>query len=158
MKKSLLSFFMLILCIGILPTITFAQDAPGTSGGSIGIDGGTITSYTSYVTSPPPNFVLNLKRNNGNGVCEGSAQARLSIKGGFTGWMQLVDIAYLSDGKIIPNVVIGNGIGEWNGVTQSAYMSFCLNSNIPPKNKLIFHFYWSLPGDNNIYQFWIPES
>lgn len=161
MKKSLLGFFMLILCISFLPSGTFAQVVTGgeSSGGTdIGIDGGINIPASSYQTALPPSFVLTLKRNNGNGVCAGSAQARLGFKGVFTGWMQLVDIAYLSDKSPLSNAVIGSGNGVWQGVAASAYMSFCLDYNIPPKNKLIFHFIWGYGSNGPTYQFWIPES
>ena len=159
MKKRLLISFMLLLSIGLFPGKIFAQAVTGGSAdGAVGaIDAGINIPASSYQTATPPSFVLTLKRNNGNGVCEGSAEARLNFNGAFSGWMQLVDIARLDTKTELSNSIIGSGNGTWKGSAASKYLSFCLNYNIPPKNKLIFHFIWGYPGSATTYQFWIPE-
>ena len=148
MKKSLLSFLMVMLCIAFLPKGTSAQDVGG--GSADGLlpppDGGVATAAPGF---EPPSFVLNVKRNNGNGHCLGSAVAVLNFKGGFSGHMQLVSVASQKDAKILPALTVSDGWGYWNKAT----MEFCLNYNIAPKNKLVFHFYW-LEGNKD---YWIPE-
>jgi hypothetical protein len=145
MKKCLLSFLMLMLSIAFLPKESFAQELPG--GASDGyVDQGTGTPAVNFPSAPPPNFVLTLKRNNGNGHCLGSATATINFKGAAPAWMQLIDIATLADRKPLTGVIV-NSDGRWN---KSA-LEYCLAYNIAPKNKLIFHFRWA-GGD-----FWIPE-
>jgi hypothetical protein len=139
MKKSLLGFFTLV-CIGLLPAATFAQDAPGTSGGDAGtgIDGGTTVidgGLTSFTPTPPPS-VKSLKRNNGNATAfEGTAEARLQVSGGTSADIQLLAVTSL-DGSVQYDVVkfAGNGIFEKN------YISYSLSKNINPAKKLMFYF------------------
>lgn len=135
MKKNVLSFIMLVLCIGILPSKTFAQDAPGTAGGQEGI----------------PSFVSFCKRNNGNGTSAGWAEVRLDFSDkNLSANFQLIDIAHLTTGESLStdeNVEMGGGWADM----QKGYTSFALNFNIPARVKLKFHFKWS-GGD-----FWIAE-
>lgn len=137
MKKNLLNFVIVILCVGALPTFTLAQDAPGTGAG---------TQASDYLSAPPPSFVSGLKRNNGNGHCEGSGLTTLGIKGTPPRSMQLVDIANKSTKAYLDNFIL-----DGNGVLTSKGFTFCLAYNIPPVNKLIFHF--TYPGG----EFWIED-
>jgi len=133
MKKNVLSFFMLILCIGILPSKTFAQEAVGSSSGLEGT------------------FVSSCKRNNGNGTSAGFAEVRLNFSDkNLSESFQLIEIAHLTTGELLStdeSVVMGGGWGDM----QKGYTSFALNFNIPARVKLKFHFRWN-GGD-----FWIAE-
>ncbi|MDQ6756134.1 MAG: hypothetical protein M3004_04280 [Bacteroidota bacterium] len=148
MKKKLLLFSMLILSFGIFTTKTFAQEVTGGSADGLMPDAGG----TMYVPTPdfqPPSFVLTVKRNNGNGHCQGSGTATLNFKGTFNGNMTLMEIAYQSTGKELMNAII-DGTG-YNKTSNS--VTYCLSYNIPPKNKLIFKFWWA-EGQK---WYWIPE-
>ncbi len=133
MKKNVLSFFMLLLCIGTLPSKTFAQQAVGSAGGLEGT------------------FVSSCKRNNGNGTSAGFAEVRLNFSDkNLSESFQLIEIAHLTTGESLStngSVEMGSGWGDM----QKGYMSFALNFNIPPTIKLKFHFRW-IGGD-----FWISE-
>ncbi|MDB5223469.1 MAG: hypothetical protein JWN83_2136 [Chitinophagaceae bacterium] len=141
MKKSLLCFFMLILCIGLLPGGTFAQDAPGTSGaGSLDESAGSVDGAGVNTFSAPPPYVTNLKRNNGNGTTEyGSAEARLNFTKnvGNIGAIQLIGITYIADaGKSVSNLIMFNGCPSY----ENGYYGYSLQKNIIPAKKLMFHF------------------
>lgn len=151
MKKRLLSFSMLILCIGLLPTISFAQDAPGTSGGDMGSEAGSATDAGAAILTfqAPPPSVKSLKRNNGNATAYmGTAEARLQVSNGTSADIQLLAVTSL-DGSITYDVVkfAGNGIFEKN------YISYSLNKNINPAKKLMFYF----KTNDGVY-FKIPET
>lgn len=147
MKKNLLSFSMLILCIGVLSTKTFAQDDSGgasSPGSTVTVPGGTQVAI--------PAGVRNVKRNNGDASSAyGVAEARLGFTKGIPiGNPELVKITYLSDGKEIPNaVMLNNAVIDW----QKSYISYSLTRNVNPAKKLMFHFKCS-NGDT----FSIPET
>ena len=150
MKKSLLGFFMLILCISFLPTGTFAQVVTGgeSSGGiDVGIDGG-ISNPTP--TTVPPAGIKNVKRNNGNGTTFlGVAEARLGFnKGTDVSGIQLQSVSYISGGGNVEGAVTNVTIPD----IQNGYISYPLGKNINPAKKLMFHF--SSPGGT----FSIPET
>lgn len=149
MKKSLLSFFMLILCIGILSSKTFAQDAPGTSGGTdgMGVDGG-IAGPVIY--SAPPSYAGSVKRNNGNGTTQnGFAEVRLSVSTSFTGDVTLTDVRYLTNSSVSLGAVGNNGYGSH----EKGYLSYELIKNVIPAKKLLFFF-----RDSYGNSFCIPEN
>ena len=135
MKKSLLSFLMLILCIGFLPTGTFAQDLPGgASDGYIDpVDGGINTP----VFTAPPGYIKSVKRNNGNATSiGGTAEARLQISKTYSGGdITLVDVSYLDK----PNVSLNAVLNGW-GYHESGYFSYALKKNVNPAKKLMFYF------------------
>lgn len=141
MKKKLLIFCMLMLGIGYLPGKVFAQDCPGTSGGSLGsIDAGTATidgGITAPIIINPPSYVSNVKRNNGNGTTAGYAETRLSFSDKNDHPVTLIGITNL-DGSSLPkgSFVVMDEVGNF----VRGYKSYALNFNIPPKNKLLFHF------------------
>lgn len=149
MKKSLLGFFALVLCIGLFPASTFAQEAPGTSGGDIGIDGGfTIDGGSTYILQSPPPSVKSVKRNNGNGTTPtGYAEARLQVTNtNSCAGMILTAITSLDLTTTYDHSwICGN--------TEKGYISYALQSNKIPAKKLMFHFWSSSTGS-----FCIPET
>lgn len=133
MKKKLLLICMLLLCISIIPSKTFAQNDPG--------DAGNYVKITN-----PPAYVLNCKRNNGNGTSAGLADVRLYFSDNNFHNVYLLGIKN-SDGTLFANAVLDNF-----GVFQRGYISYALYFNIPPVNKLLFYF----RCDEGY--FWIAES
>ena len=127
MKKVSIILFVL-LSIGIIPLKTFAQGDPG--GGN----------------NEKPAYILNCKRNNGNGTSAGTAEVRLNFTDKIFHNVTLLDIRNL-DGTSLPKEAVMDGIGKF----EKGYMSYALFFNIPPTNKLFFHFKY----DNG--DFWIPE-
>jgi hypothetical protein len=151
MKKSLLSFSMLILCIGFLSSKTFAQDAPGDAGGEfsgLGVDGGISAMVQSI-----PAGVKNVKRNNGDASSAyGVAEARLSFtKGSNIGTPQLYRITYLVGGEVCDAVMLNCIVVD----SQKGYISYSLKKNLNPAKKLMFHFKNS---DGTGTGFSIPET
>lgn len=135
MKKSLLGFFMLAICIGIAPSTTFAQDAPGTYGdGGISADGG-IAAPLTY--SAPPSYIKGVKRNNGNGTtANGLAEVRLQTANSFAGDIILLDVRALNNPGVSLNAVGNGGYGSH----EKGYLSYELTKNVIPAKKLIFYF------------------
>ena len=134
---------MLILCIGILSSKTFAQDAPGTYSGTEGIS-------SPVVYSTPPSYAGSVKRNNGNGTtADGLAEVRLSVSKSFTGDVTLTDVRYLANSSVPLNAVGDNGYGTH----EKGYISFELTINVIPAKKLLFYF---TDCDGNYYC--IPEN
>ena len=149
MKKNVLTFIMLVLCTGIFTTKTFAQDVVGGSSDGL-VDVSTGIAVTDVQFTQPANYRLNVTRNNGNGTSSGMASAYLHINGtGFGGDAVLVGIAWKSTaGLNYPVVMPGGSLPEkW----AKGKMTFPLLHNIPPKNKLVFHFV--VDGIDR----WIPE-
>lgn len=135
MKKSLLSFLILILCISLSPTKIFAQEVcGGSSSGYVDpVDGGINTP----VFTAPPCYVKSVKRNNGNATSiGGTAEARLQISKSYTGGdITLINVAYLDKPTVSLNAVI-TGLG----ILESGYFSYALSKNINPAKKLLFYF------------------
>lgn len=151
MKKNLLHFIMLVLCTGIMSTQSYSQDVGGGEADGLMPDPGG----SGFIAAPnfqPPSWSLSLKRNNGNGHCTGSALATLNIKGTFTGKIWMDEVAYKSTGKVFGSLTQADGIGTPKG----SNVTFCLNYNIPPKNKLLFKFHYETVGGATG-EFWIPE-
>lgn len=146
MKKSLLSFLILMLCIAFLPQKTIAQDVTGgSSGGYVEYsepDGG-IAAPITYTA--PPASVKNVKRNNGNGTTTGFAEARLTVTNS-GGDYTLTGITSLDMNSIYE--------GKWKeGHMEKGYISYALESNKMPAKKLLFHFKCNTTGKT----FCIPE-
>ena len=139
MKKNVLSFCMLMLCIGLLPPATFAQGAPGTSGSGavidadislVNIDG----SLNPAALSAPPVGVGKVKRNNGNGTTlTGLGEARLAISNTNSDDYLLVTIASL-DFSTTYEATFKNGTNEKH------YISYPLDGNNLPAKKLMWIF------------------
>ena len=152
MKKSLLSFLMLMLCIALLPQGTVAQDLPGGSSGGYldpsapdeGIADGGITAP---INATPPASVKNVKRNNGNGTTTtGLAEARLTVTNS-GGDYTLTRITSLDMGTTYQ--------ANWkDGYKEKGYISYGLESNKMPAKKLLFHFKCNTTGKT----FCIPET
>ena len=137
MKKHLLIFSMIMLCIGFLPSRSLAQDAPGDGGDVLEIDGAIARSSIST----PPSYVRSVKRNNGNATSlYGTAEARLQIaQNGLSSLcdIYLVDIAYLADpGKSLAKEIMGDVTLNRN----EGYFSYSLSKNVIPAKKLMFYF------------------
>ena len=88
MKKNLLSICMLLLCLCIISSKTFAQLDPGGGG-------------TNVLMITPPSYVLNCKRNNGNGTSAGMAEVRLNFSDNNPHNIMLIDIRNF-DGSLLP--------------------------------------------------------
>lgn len=138
MKKNLLSFCMLILCISILPGKIFAQLAPGTAGdlafdagiSVVNIDG----SLNPAALSAHPVGVGKVKRNNGNGTTlTGLGEARLAISNNNSDDYLLVIIASL-DFSTTYEATFKNGTNEKH------YISYPLDGNNLPAKKLMWIF------------------
>ena len=129
MKKSLLSFLTLTLCICLLTSKTFAQTAPGAMGGG----------------STPPSYIKGVKRNNGNGTtANGLAEVRLQIAKSFTGDIKLLDVRSIDDPLNSLNAVGADGLGT----PEKGYLSYELTKNVDPAKKLLFYF---LSSDGTIF-------
>ncbi len=126
MKKLLFTSIMLIsICLTSIKT--FAQPAPGNSGGGIGGGGAAV--------QPCP---VSFKRNNGNGTCGGDAQIRLSFNQLPQFAPELVLVSY--DGAEITTIIMPVE-GDVSNLASKGYVSYCLNgANIPPAKKLVLHF------------------
>ena len=139
MKKNVLSFCMLMLCIGLLPAATFAQGAPGTSGSGAVIDAAISLvnidgSLNPSTLSAPPVGVGKVKRNNGNGTTlTGLGEARLAISNTNSDDYFLVIIASL-DFSTTYEATFKNGTNEKN------YISYPLDGNNLPAKKLMWIF------------------
>lgn len=136
MKKNVLTICMLLLCIGILPCKTFAQDVPGgLSAGDVGtVDLGVRIGTTTF--SAPPSYVKSVKRNNGNATSVGGvAEARLQISNTYSGEIWLIDVTYLDNPGVPLNAVV-NGCGY----LEKGYFSYALSKNVNPAKKLMFYF------------------
>ena len=140
MKKNVLSFCMLMLCIGLLPAATFAQGAPGTSGSGAVIDGGVIDiiningGINVSALSAPPASVKNLKRNNGNGTtATGLGEARLGVSNSNSDDYILISIASMDLSITYENTVK-------NGSHEKSYISYPLDGNNLPAKKLMWIF------------------
>ena len=154
MKKNVLSFCMLILGIGLLPSATFAQDAPGTSGDILVIDGGVIDvvnvdgSINPAALSAPPAGVGKVKRNNGNGTTlTGLGEARLAISNTNSDDYLLVIIASL-DFSTTYEATFKNGTNEKH------YISYPLDGNNLPAKKLM----WIFKSKSNGKSFAVNEN
>ena len=152
MKKSLLSFSMLVLGIGLFSTQTFAQDDAGGSSFQGIAPAPTAADGSITVAIVPPPGVRSVKRNNGDASSAyGVAEARLAFtKGMNIGNPRLTKITYLIGGAEIPNAVLCDC-----SVTdlQKSYISYSLSKNVNPAKKLMFHFRYE-NGDT----FSIPET
>ena len=140
MKKNVLSFCMLMLCIGLLPATTFAQDAPGDFGGVLGIDGGITNIFNINgginvsALSAPPASVKNLKRNNGNGTtATGLGEARLGVSSSNS-----VDYILISIASMDLSITYENTVK--NGSNEKSYISYPLDGNNLPAKKLMWIF------------------
>lgn len=137
MKKSVLSFSMLILSICILSTKTFAQEDTG----GASFQGIIYDSPVFSVMSVPPPGVTHVKRNNGNGTtATGNAEVRLSFsKGANVAGIQLLSVSYMTGGEVEGAVTTVTQIGAEIDY-QKKYISYPLGKNINPAKKLIFNF------------------
>ena len=139
MKKNVLCFCMLMLCIGLLPAATFAQGAPGTSGSGAVIDAAISLvnidgSLNPSTLSATPVGVGKVKRNNGNGTTlTGLGEARLAISNTNSDDYLLVIIASL-DFSTTYEATFKNGTNEKH------YISYPLDGNNLPAKKLMWIF------------------
>ena len=131
---------MLMLCIGLLPATTFAQDAPGDFGGVLGIDGGITNIFNINgginvsALSAPPASVKNLKRNNGNGTtATGLGEARLGVSSSNS-----VDYILISIASMDLSITYENTVK--NGSNEKSYISYPLDGNNLPAKKLMWIF------------------
>ena len=139
MKKNVLCFCMLMLCIGLLPAATFAQGAPGTSGSGAVIDAGISLvnidgSLNPAALSAPPVGVGKVKRNNGNGTtATGLGEARLGVSNSNSDDYILISIASMDLSITYENTVK-------NGSHEKSYISYPLDVNNLPAKKLMWIF------------------
>lgn len=135
MKRKLLTLALLIFSASISNT-TFAQTAPGDSGGgsTVGIDGGGTTTTTPQPTGSE------FFRNNGDGTCGGQAQVRLYYTTAPTIAPTLDNIIYNGSPLIANFVPTGSVLAD---LTTKGYFSFCLpTNNIPPAIKLTIQYHY----------------
>ena len=127
MKKKLFPIAVFVLIISFFSSNSFAQSAPGDSGGG-GVDG-------EVPSQPSP---LSFKRNNGNGTCGGEAQIRVAFDLKPDYFPVIEEIKY--EGHTIPVVV---GDIDASQLAKKGYVSYCiLSGNIPPAGKLAIKFHY----------------
>jgi hypothetical protein len=136
MKKRLLTSAILFLSFCILSTTSFAQTAPGDSGGDTS-GGSTDGGGTAVVPQPT---AIEFFRNNGDGTCGGQAQIRLYYTTAPTIAPTLDNILYNGAPLIANFVPTGSILAD---LTTKGYFSFCLPvSNIPPAIKLTIQYHY----------------
>ncbi len=128
MKKKLFSFALLALSLCLFSTNTFAQTAPGDSGGGLPPDGG------GTVSEPAQSLGYHFTRNNGDGTCDMKAQIRLYYTTAPTVAPVLNQIFYNGAPLYTNMLPVTGNIADY---ATKGYVSFCLStSNIPPAIKL----------------------
>ena len=131
MKKKLISLTVIVLSICFVSASSFAQTAPGDSGGGTPPPDGGGTTGTSVPAQP---LGYHFTRNNGDGTCGGEAQIRLYYTTAPTVAPVLTQIYYQGQPLYTNLMPITGNLSTY---ATKGYVSFCLpTSNIPPAIKL----------------------